>query len=290
MIGLVIIAHGDFGTSLLKATEHVVGPLNATSIEIGPSDNMEQKRQELKSAIGKSNVGSGVIVATDLFGGTPSNLATSCMNKDIEVVAGMNLPMLIRFAGVRENSLTDAIADIRDAGRKYISVASEVFGQLAQQRQVPPKREDTPHDRASQELDQIAESIAQLQLVLANSSLRAAKFGGIGHNLPPPTFTIEDNDVLMEGALAAQIASTELTKRQPGFDILRLCISALKRVLSLLKQLTLWTTGKIDVFATEAAKSTGKALGPAVIAAATVAGLSGRIVELVEYLRGVVGL
>lgn len=131
MIGLVLVTHGRLATEFLVAMEHVVGPQKAIEcVCIGPHDNMEERRQEIADAIRKVNAGQGVILLTDLFGGTPSNLAISLMNgPDIEVIAGINLPMLIRLDGARKSmSVHDAVKAAKEAGQKYISVASELLG------------------------------------------------------------------------------------------------------------------------------------------------------------------
>jgi mannose PTS system EIIA component len=134
MIGLVLVTHGRLATEFVVAMEHVVGPQRAIeTICIGPDDDMEGRRADIAQAIGAVDAGRGVIVLTDLFGGTPSNLAISLMEPGrIEVIAGINLPMLIRLEGARRTmSVRDAVAAAREAGRKYISVASEVLGEQA---------------------------------------------------------------------------------------------------------------------------------------------------------------
>lgn len=130
MIGIVIIAHAGLATEFRAALEHVVGPQDQMeAMSIGPEDDMELRRKELIAVIGKVDGGAGVIVLTDMFGGTPSNLAISVMeDTGAEVIAGANLPMLIRLASVRrDKSLAEAINLAKEAGRKYISVASQVL-------------------------------------------------------------------------------------------------------------------------------------------------------------------
>jgi mannose PTS system EIIA component len=134
MIGLVLVTHGRLAVEFVTAMEHVVGPQAAVeSICIGPDDDMEVRRADIAAAIEKVDQGRGVIILTDLFGGTPSNLAISLMETGkIEVIAGVNLPMLIRLEGARRTmSVVAAVAAAREAGRKYISVASEVLGEAA---------------------------------------------------------------------------------------------------------------------------------------------------------------
>ncbi len=130
MIGIVLVTHGRLAEEFLAATEHVVGPQSgAEAICIGPDDDMEQRRADIISAVEKVDNGSGVIILTDMFGGTPSNLAISVMKPEkVDVVAGVNLPMLIKLAGVRGKSdLGTAVGQIREAGQKYIHVASQLL-------------------------------------------------------------------------------------------------------------------------------------------------------------------
>ena len=134
MIGLVLVTHGRLAAEFIVAMEHVVGPQEQiASICIGADDDMEARRNDIAEAIQKVDDGSGVIVLTDLFGGTPSNLAISLMKSEkIEVIAGVNLPMLIRLDGARRKmDVKAAVAAAREAGRKYISVASEILGEAA---------------------------------------------------------------------------------------------------------------------------------------------------------------
>ncbi|MEY5007412.1 MAG: PTS sugar transporter subunit IIA [Sphingomonadaceae bacterium] len=134
MIGLVLVTHGRLAVEFVTAMEHVVGPQTAIeAICIGPEDDMEARRADIAAAIAKVDTGSGVIVLTDLFGGTPSNLAISLMDVGrVEVIAGINLPMLIRLESARRRmKVVEAVAAAREAGRKYISVASEVLGEQA---------------------------------------------------------------------------------------------------------------------------------------------------------------
>ncbi|WP_321343272.1 PTS sugar transporter subunit IIA [Breoghania sp.] len=130
MIGLVLVTHGRLAEEFKSALEHVVGPQERiATISIGPDDDMEQRRQDILAAVERVNEGAGVVLLTDMFGGTPSNLAISVMEgNNVEVVAGVNLPMLIKLASVRgDSTLDDAVEQARKAGRKYISVASQVL-------------------------------------------------------------------------------------------------------------------------------------------------------------------
>jgi PTS system mannose-specific IIA component len=134
MIGLVLVTHGRLAAEFITAMEHVVGPQEAIeAVCIGPDDDMEERRKDIAKAIQSVDRGNGVINLTDLFGGTPSNLAISLMKtENIEVIAGVNLPMLIRLEGARKSmAVHAAVAAAREAGRKYISVASEILGEAA---------------------------------------------------------------------------------------------------------------------------------------------------------------
>ncbi len=133
MIGLVLVTHGRLASEFVRAMEHVVGPQEQiAAICIGPEDDMEARRNDIAGSIEAVNSGDGVIILTDLFGGTPSNLAISLMKSEhVEVIAGVNLPMLIRLEGARRSmDIKAAVAAARDAGRKYISVASEILGEI----------------------------------------------------------------------------------------------------------------------------------------------------------------
>jgi PTS system mannose-specific IIA component len=130
MIGLVLVTHGRLAVEFRSALEHVVGPQKQIeAVTIGPDDDIERCRHQIIDAVKKVDSGDGVAILTDMFGGTPSNLSISVMDSGrIEVIAGVNLPMLIKLAGVRgENDMDRALADASEAGRKYINVASRVL-------------------------------------------------------------------------------------------------------------------------------------------------------------------
>ena len=131
MIGMILVTHGRLAEEFIAAAEHVVGTqANIKAICIGPDDDMEIRRTNIKDAINEVNSGDGVIILTDMFGGTPSNLAISLMEKGkVEVLAGTNLPMLIKLASIRETAnLEDAVNQAEASGRKYINNASKVLG------------------------------------------------------------------------------------------------------------------------------------------------------------------
>ena len=130
MIGMVLVTHGRLAAEFIAALEHVVGPQrNVRAVCIGPDDDMEARRKEIIDNVAAVDEGDGVVLLTDMFGGTPSNLAISVMEKaNVEVIAGVNLPMLIKLAGLRDSDdVGAAVAAAQDAGRKYINVASALL-------------------------------------------------------------------------------------------------------------------------------------------------------------------
>lgn len=132
MIGLILVTHGRLADQFVEAMEHVVGKQDKiATVCIGPHDDMEKRRADIADAIANVDSGDGVIILTDLFGGTPSNLAISLLETGrVEVIAGINLPMLIRLDGARKSmGVVDAVEAAQVAGRNYITVASEFLGQ-----------------------------------------------------------------------------------------------------------------------------------------------------------------
>ena len=130
MIGMVLVTHGRLAEEFIAALFHVVGEQQQVrAVCIGPDDDMEQRRQDILNSVAEVDDGSGVVVLTDMFGGTPSNLAISIMDKArVEVIAGVNLPMLIKLASVRKTEPLDkSVIAARDAGQKYINVASTLL-------------------------------------------------------------------------------------------------------------------------------------------------------------------
>ena len=137
MIGLVLVTHGRLAEEFIAALEHVVGKQSkVAAISIGPDDDMERRRADILTAVGNVDDGDGVILMTDMFGGTPSNLAISIMSEaSVDVIAGVNLPMLIKFASIRETEpLVAAVASVQEAGRKYINVASSLLSDMPVER------------------------------------------------------------------------------------------------------------------------------------------------------------
>ena len=132
MIGMVLVTHGRLASEFIAALEHVVGEQEqVAAVCIGPDDDMEQRRLDILNSVAEVDDGSGVVLLTDMFGGTPSNLAISIMDKaKVEVIAGVNLPMLIKLASVRQTEkLANAVLAARDAGQKYINVASTLLSE-----------------------------------------------------------------------------------------------------------------------------------------------------------------
>ncbi len=130
MIGMILVTHGHLADELRLALEHVVGAQrNVDTVCIGPEDDMEGRRAEIEQCIKRCDTGDGVVLLTDMFGGTPSNLAISLMNREgVEVIAGVNLPMLVKLAKVRSTQpLASAVDRAQEAGRKYIAAASNVL-------------------------------------------------------------------------------------------------------------------------------------------------------------------
>ena len=128
MIGLLLVTHGRLAEELISALEHIVGTQqHIITICINPEDDMDKRRCEVLEKTLALDQGSGVILLTDMFGGTPSNLAISIMEEaNVEVITGVNLPMLIKLASIRQSkSLSETIIDAQQAGRKYINVASK---------------------------------------------------------------------------------------------------------------------------------------------------------------------
>jgi len=133
MIGMVLVTHGRLAAEFIAALEHVVGPQRSiAAVCIGPEDDMEKRRQDILRSVEEVGDGDGVVLLTDMFGGTPSNLAISIMDKaKVEVIAGVNLPMLIKLASLRQTeSLANAVRGAQEAGRKYINVASQLLADV----------------------------------------------------------------------------------------------------------------------------------------------------------------
>lgn len=131
IIGLVLVTHGNLAQEFISAMQHVVGKQEKVeAVCIGPEDDMEMRRSEILKKVESADSGSGVVVLTDMFGGTPSNLAISIMDRaNVEIIAGVNLPMLIKIASLRkEKSLKETVSGAQEAGKKYINVASQILG------------------------------------------------------------------------------------------------------------------------------------------------------------------
>ena len=131
LVGLVLVTHGNLALEFISAMQHVVGKQEkVAAVCIGPEDDMEMRRQEILDKVGEVDSGAGVVVLTDMFGGTPSNLAISIMDRaNVEIIAGVNLPMLIKIATLRkEKNLKETVSGAQEAGKKYMNVASQLLG------------------------------------------------------------------------------------------------------------------------------------------------------------------
>jgi mannose PTS system EIIA component len=133
VIGIVVVTHGNLAREFLAALEHVVGPQQFVSaVCIGADDDMEVRRGEILEQARTCDCGNGVVVLTDMFGGTPANLAISILEQArVEVLAGVNLPMLVKLASVRSRPISEAVRMAQEAGRKYITIASRVLATKA---------------------------------------------------------------------------------------------------------------------------------------------------------------
>ena len=129
MLGIILVAHNDFAESIKRVAEHVVGPLpDLQCISVLPEDDIDLKRKEIQKAIRKVKKKEGVVLLTDMFGGTPSNLAISVMEEGkIEVVSGMNVPMLVKLLRMHKKTLQEAVQTAAESGRHYIMVASDLL-------------------------------------------------------------------------------------------------------------------------------------------------------------------
>ena len=129
MLGIVLVAHHDLADSMKGVVEHVVGPLpEILCVSVSHEDDIELKRKEIQRKIKKADQGKGVVLLTDMFGGTPSNLAISLMEEGkVEVISGMNLPMLIKLVRMRKKTLKEVVSVSAESGRHYIMVASDLL-------------------------------------------------------------------------------------------------------------------------------------------------------------------
>ena len=130
MLGIVLVAHNDLADAMKSVAEHVAGPLpDLLCVSVKPDDDIEEKRNEIAQKINLADKGKGVVLLTDMFGGTPSNVAISLMQEDkVEVISGMNIPMLIKLIRMRKKSLPEAVSACTESGRHYIMVASQFLG------------------------------------------------------------------------------------------------------------------------------------------------------------------
>ena len=130
MLGIILVGHNQLAEAMKSVAEHVVGPLpDVVCVSVLPTDDIEEKRQEIFQKIKQVDKGKGVVLLTDMFGGTPSNLAISLMQEgQVEVISGMNIPMIVKLVRMRKKKLMDAVIQSAESGQHYIMVASEFLG------------------------------------------------------------------------------------------------------------------------------------------------------------------
>jgi PTS system mannose-specific IIA component len=262
--------------------EHIVGPQDRTAaIGIEPDDDMEARSKEIKHAIDACDTGSGVIVLTDLLGGTPSNLAANFVEPGkVELVAGVNVPILVGFDSARrEMSLSDCAAHLTDMGRRYVTHWAGAVGTTV----TPPtdQQELGRRRELSRSLDRAAQGIIDLRNQLQLATVFPVH-GGMGHNLPDSAFRWSDTLILNDGIIAAEVSAQEVAELAPRKNVLGLCVNALKRLVRLLERVRKWTAEKADLFVQEAVKSAGKAAGPALLLA--IADMVGVLRPLIDAL------
>jgi PTS system mannose-specific IIA component len=298
LIGLVIVTHGRLGADLVPAMEHIVGRQSAVkTIAIGPDDDMGQRRDDIRSAINLCDSGDGVVIVTDLFGGTPSNLAVSLLERDrVEVVAGVNLPMLIAFNNSRQGrSVSKCAAEMTRAGKLYISNAREVVGRSTEDSSDAADEMDEELLRGPADSAEIIER-QQAATVLVNSASTLSKLeyhalpyvgwshGGMGHNRPPKADANLDLAIIEEASIAADVAAQELASAAPRRSVIQLCVGALKRVLKLLGKILKYLGQKGDKLLDATLESAGKAAGPTILASVLITQLKGEITVGLEAL------
>lgn len=286
MIGLIVVSHGNFAKEIVFAMEQVVGEQSRIStICIGANDNMELRRKEIHDCAISLDDGDGVIICVDLFGGTPSNLAISLMQIGrVEVIAGVNLPMMIRLSRARQvMNIEDAVQAARDAGRAYITVASEFLGENNEYKEEFKKLSVNQAynyrdlESLSRDIDLFIEKLEKIKITSSISQF--------GHNSGANFVTEEHIETIRNGKIAARVASKELQKSKPDLDILKICLKLLSSAWRLIRQISGWVFHKVDRFVDEATKSSGKAIGPSIGIATAATALSGKMTEALEFLK-----
>lgn len=288
MIGLVLVTHGNLANELVIAMEHIAGPQEQIgTICVGPKDDMDVRRLDISNAIKACDDGSGVIVLTDLFGGTPSNLSINLMNSNkIEVISGVNIPMLISLSLTRSKmNIKQLSISAIEAGRKYTTTASEylsdshhLFGGGGEFW----KKDIKTVDRYLYEFDQ---SVEILQEFLSNTQNYSVNIVGIGHNGPPIEMKVNISTVY-DGVAARQIFRDEIDRAEPRKEVISLCLKLLKKLLKIVKKITQYILSKADVFIDGTLESSSKAVGPVIVASAAISQLGPQLTKIVEFLEG----
>lgn len=288
---MVLIGLRPSATSMLQALEMVVGPQkNFLALDIDlRDDDMETRRDELIHCVKKVNSGDGVIVFSDMFGGTPSNLAISIMDlpdvSDVEVIAGFNLPMLIKAASMRDgHQLQEVITKSRDAGRKYIYIASNILRATERtEEKAPPNELEELRKTALQLATDTRVNLLKIEKLVEALALEPAVTPGIGHNNPPER-TIINPVLLKEGITAIEVIEEELPSEKPRSKVLEICLFVLERVKNGVIALIKWLGYKADKFLDNLLDSSGKAAGTAAAALIGAEAALGRLGEDMDKL------
>jgi PTS system mannose-specific IIA component len=265
VIGIVIVGLGAFAEALLDEAQQIVGPQrNCTAIGISIDDDLEKRRNEIRESITKNNEGDGVIIFSDMFGGTPSNLGMSLMGDPlIELISGVNVPMLIKTFSVRDGkSFSETVAAAQDAGRKYIYVASRVLNLE------PASGTSHPWEDERKVLIALVtttqSNLLKIQELIEKIDEVRSSTPGIGHNHPEDQLI--EPGLLSEGIIATEILGEELNANKPRRKIIELCVLVLKRVSDGIKALVKWLAHKADRLVEGLVNSIAKAAGPYIIA------------------------
>lgn len=296
MIGIIIVGRGAFAQATLSALEHTVGPqLNVAAIDIGPEDDIGKRREEIIECIAKVDAGKGVIIFSDMFGGTASNLAISAMSSGaVEVISSVNLPMLIAAcAGRLDKDLPEVVADAVSQGRKFIVVAPQILSTKEKlDTSASAKDLEELRETALKLLGDTRENLLKIQSFVETIPAIRPSAPGIGHNNPPDRAVI-DAELVEEGVKAVEILEEELNSEKPRRKILELCLSILRRLRDGIMALVKWLAGMAEKFLDKLVKSAGTYAGPAaagVISAEAAAGRLGtdldKLLDVIHRLLG----
>lgn len=285
MIGVIILCFDGVAAEMLRETIDLVGEVDhLRAVDIPHMPNVESETERVRKVISELDSGDGVVILTELFASSTANIANSLQSDRVEVVWGVNFPMLIRAASKQEavKPLSEFAISITDAGRKYIGRTSDLL-------EGPVSADLTDEERlsAAAQFQACASDLVNLGRMLNLLPPRTGQHGEIGHNhvhLAP-----DASETFEEAMLAADAAASEVRNLQPRRSVLQLCIAALKRAMRLLKKIANWTFGKLDVFAQNAAVSAGKVAGPFAAAALLASQLNDQISELIAVLQRLIG-